>query len=71
MLMFLMKLRLDVMVEDSACWFHMSPGNIFEIFITWVKLMLKQLGVLDIGPQMFSKYVCDYWLYRSAYKNTM
>ena len=48
MLMFLMKLRLDVMVEDSACWFHMSPGKIFEIFITWVKLMSKQLGVLVI-----------------------
>ena len=50
MMMFLMKLRLGLMVDDLAFRFQVSPGKVSQIFITWNKLMSKELGVLVILP---------------------
>ena len=46
----LRKLRLDFLQNDLAYRFDVSPGKVSEIFITWVKLLSKQLGVLVIWP---------------------
>ena len=46
----LMKLRLDLLQTDLAYRFDVSPGKVSEIFITWIKLLSKQLGVLIIWP---------------------
>ena len=46
----LMKLRLDLLQTDLAYRFDISPGKVSQIFITWIKLVSKQLGVLIIWP---------------------
>ena len=50
LLLVLMKLRLDFLQIDLAYRFDVSPGKVSEIFITWVKLLSKQLGVPVIWP---------------------
>ena len=45
-----MKLWLDLLQTDLACRFDVSPGKVSQIFITWIKLLSKQLGVLIIWP---------------------
>ena len=50
LLMVLMKLRLGIMVENLAFRFKISAGKVSQIFITWMKLMSKELGVLVIWP---------------------
>ena len=47
-LLVLMKLRLRIMVEDLALRFKVSRGKMSQIFITWIKLMSKELSVLVI-----------------------
>ena len=49
-LLVLMKLRPGIMVEDLAFHFKVSPGKLWQIFITWIKLMSKELSVLVIWP---------------------
>ena len=49
-LLVLMKLSPGIMVEDLAFRFKASPGKVSQIFITWTKLMLKELSVLVIRP---------------------
>ena len=46
----LMKLRLDLLQTDLAYRFDVSPGKVSQIFITWIKLLSKQLGVFIIWP---------------------
>ena len=46
----LMKLRLDLLQTDLAYRFDASPGKVSQIFITWIKLLSEQLGVLIIWP---------------------
>ena len=43
-----MKLRLDLLQTDLAYTFNVSPGKVSQIFITWIKLLSKQLDVLII-----------------------
>ena len=64
----LMKLRLDLLQTDLAYRFDVSPRKVPKIFNTWIKLILKQLGVLIIWPsksqvrktlsQCFNKLYC-------------
>ena len=49
-LLTLMKLKLGLINEDLAFRFIVSVGTVSSIFITWVKLMSKELGVLIIWP---------------------
>ena len=49
-LLVLMKLRLGIMVEDLPFRFKVSPGKVSQIFITWIKLISKELSVLVIWP---------------------
>ena len=49
-LLVLMKLWLDLLQTDLAYRFGVSPGKVSQIFITWMKLLSKQLGVLVIWP---------------------
>ena len=46
----MMKIRLGLLQTDIAYRFDISPGKVSEIFITWIKLMSKELGVLIIWP---------------------
>ncbi|XP_066920205.1 uncharacterized protein [Clytia hemisphaerica] len=46
----LMKLRIDSLQHDLAYRFGISIGKVSQIFITWIKLMSKELGVLIIWP---------------------
>ena len=49
-LLVLMKLRLDLMQADLAFRFKISTGKVSQIFITWIKLLSKELSVLIIWP---------------------
>ena len=49
-LLVLMKLRLNLLQADLAFRFKISTGKVSQIFITWVKLHSKDLGVLIIWP---------------------
>ena len=65
LLLVLMKLRLDLLQTDLAYRSDVSPGKVSQIFVTWIKLLSKQLGVLIIWhsksqvrktiPQCFTK----------------
>ena len=46
----LMKRRLNLLQTDVAYIFDVSPGKVSQLFITWTKLLSKQLGVLVIWP---------------------
>ena len=48
--MTLMKLRLDLLQLDLANRFGVGVGKVSQIFITWIKLLSKELGVLVIWP---------------------
>ena len=48
MLLTLMKLKLGLINEDLAFRFMVSVGTVSSVFITWVKLMSKELLVLII-----------------------
>ena len=49
-LLTMMKLRLGLMILDLAFRFQISHGKVSQIFITWIKLLSKELGVLIIWP---------------------
>ena len=49
-LLTLMKLRLALLTEDLAFRFDVSSATASSIFITWIKLMSKELSVLIIWP---------------------
>ena len=49
-LMVMMKLHLNLLVEDIAFRFHVSPGKVSQIFISWIKLMDKELSCLVTRP---------------------
>ena len=46
----LMKLRLDLLQQDLAIRFDISTGKVSQIFITWIKLLSHEVGVLIIWP---------------------
>ena len=48
--MTIMKLRLDLLQQDLANRFGVSTGKVSQIFITWIKLLARELGVLVIWP---------------------
>ncbi|XP_046851060.1 uncharacterized protein LOC124444479 [Xenia sp. Carnegie-2017] len=50
LLMCLMKLRLALLVDDLAFRFQISSATVSSTFITWIKLMSKELSVLFIWP---------------------
>ena len=45
--MTLMKLRLDHLQLDLANRFGVGVGKVLQIFITWIKLLSKELGVIQ------------------------
>ena len=45
-----MKLRLALLTVDLGFRFHVSATTVSSIFITWVKLMSKELSVLIVWP---------------------
>ena len=49
-LLTLMKLRLALLTIDLGLRFHVSASTVSSIFITWVKLMSKELSVLIVWP---------------------
>ena len=49
-LLCLMRLRLALLVEDLAYRFQVSSTTVSSTFITWIKLMSKELSVLIIWP---------------------
>ncbi|KXJ11353.1 hypothetical protein AC249_AIPGENE26518 [Exaiptasia diaphana] len=49
-LLTLMKLKLGLINEDLAFRFMVSSTTVSSVFITWVKLMSKELSVLIIWP---------------------
>ena len=46
----LMKLRLALLTIDLGFRFHASATTVRSIFITWIKLMSKELSVLIVWP---------------------
>ena len=48
--MTLMKLRLGLLQNDLAFRFGISIGKVSQIFITWIKFLSKEMGVLIIWP---------------------
>ena len=49
-LLTLMKLRLALLTVDLGFRFHVSATTVSSIFITWIKLMSKELSVLIVWP---------------------
>ena len=49
-LLVLMKLRLNLLNDDLAFRFQISSGKVSQTFITWIKLLSKELSVLIIWP---------------------
>ena len=50
LLLTLMRLRLGLLLEDLAWRFNISAGTASSIFITWVKLLSKELSWFIIWP---------------------
>ena len=50
LLLTLMKIRLNLLNDDLAFRFQISNGKVSQIFITWIKLLSKELPVLVIWP---------------------
>ena len=48
--MTLVKLRIDILQNDIAFRFGISIGEVSQIFITGLKLLSKELGVLITWP---------------------
>ena len=44
------KLRVGLLQHDLAHRFQISVGKVSQIFITWIKLLSKELGVLIVWP---------------------
>ena len=44
------KIRLKLLNEDLVFRFRISNGKVSQIFITWIKLLSKELPVLVIWP---------------------
>ena len=57
LLLTLMKLKLGLFTLDLGFRFHVSTITVSSIFITWVKLMLRELSALIVWPsrQQFKK----------------
>lgn len=51
-LLTLMKLRLALLTDDLAFRFQVSSTTVSSIFITWIKLMSKELSILVIWPSI-------------------
>lgn len=49
-LLTLMKLKLGLINEDPAFRFMVSSATVSSVFVTWIKLMCKELSVLIIWP---------------------
>ena len=49
-LLVLMRLRLALLGRDLAFRFKVTPATVSSIFVTWITLMAKELGVLIIWP---------------------
>ena len=49
-LLVLMRLRLGLLIKDLAFRYQVSSTHVSQIWITWVKLMLKELRYLIIWP---------------------
>ena len=49
-LLCLMRLHLALLIDDLAYRFQVSSTTASSIFITWIKLMSKELSVLIIWP---------------------
>ena len=49
-LLTLMKLRLALLTIDLGFRFHVSATTVSSVFITWIKLMSKELSVLIVWP---------------------
>ena len=47
-LLILIKLRVGLLQYDLAHRFGISPGKVSQIFITWIKLLSKELSVLIV-----------------------
>ena len=45
-----MKLRLNLLNDNLAFRFQISSGKVSQIFLTWIKLMSRELSVLIIWP---------------------
>ena len=50
LLLKLMRLRLELLLDDLAFRFMTSSITASSVFITWIKLMSKELSVLIIWP---------------------
>ena len=50
LLLTLMRLRLGLLLEDLAWCFNISAGKASSIFITWVKLLSKELSWFILWP---------------------
>ena len=48
LLLTLMKIRFNLLNDDLAFRFQISNGKVSQIFITWIKLLAKELSVLVI-----------------------
>ena len=46
----LLKLRLDLLQQDLLIRFDISTGKVSQIIITWIKLLLYEVGILIIWP---------------------
>ena len=64
-LMTMMRLRLGLLVDDLAFRFKTSNTRVSQIWITWIKLISKELGYLIIWPSKGQILPC----YQSVLKN--
>ena len=50
LLLTLIKIRLKLLNDDLAFRFQIFNGKVSQIFLTWIKLLSKELSVLVIWP---------------------
>ena len=50
LLLTLIKIRLNLLNDDLAFRFQIFNGKVSQIFLTWIKLLSKELSVLVIWP---------------------
>ena len=68
-LLVLMRLRLGLLIKDIAFSFQVSSTRVSQIWITWIKLLSKELSYLIIWPSKGQVFATLAEAFKELYPN--